>query len=103
VERLKTESEGLGLFVRSLVGLEPQAAHEAMSKFLNDTNASQNQISFVRMIVEQLTYNGAMSKDRLYEAPFTDIAVAGPDSVFTPAKVIELFSVIDEIRQRAVA
>jgi len=103
VERLKAETEGLGLFVRSLVGLEPQAANEAMSKFLSDASATQNQISFVRMIVEQLTYNGAMSKERLYEAPFTDIAVAGPDSVFTPAKVIELFAVIDNIRQRAVA
>jgi hypothetical protein len=39
-------------------------------------------------VVEQITYSGAMSKDRLYEAPFTDIPVAGPDSVFTSAKVI---------------
>ena len=103
VEQLKTETEGLGLFVRSLVGLELEAANQAMSKFLNDSNATKNQIAFVRLIVQQLTHDGAMRKGRLYESPFTDIAAAGPESVFSSAKVTELFAVMDDIRKRALA
>ena len=103
VEQLKTETEGLGLFVRSLVGLELEAANEAMSKFLSDSSATKNQIAFVRMIIQQLTHDGAMTKNRLYESPFTDLAAAGPESVFASAKVTELFAVIEDIRQRAVA
>ena len=103
VEQLKLETDGLGLFVRSLVGLELQAANDAMSKFLSDTSATKNQIAFVRMIVQQLTHDGAMTKNRLYESPFTDLAAAGPESVFASAKVTELFAVIEDIRHRAVA
>jgi type I restriction enzyme R subunit len=103
VEQLKLETNGLGLFVRSLVGLELEAANEAMSKFLSDSSATMNQIAFVRMIVQQLTHDGAMTKNRLYESPFTDLAAAGPESMFPSAKVTELFAVIEDIRQRAVA
>jgi type I restriction enzyme R subunit len=55
------------------------------------------------MVVQQLTHDGAMRKERLYESPFTDLAAAGPDSLFASDKVDELLSVIDEIRSRAVA
>jgi type I restriction enzyme R subunit len=103
VEQLKTETHGLGLFVRSLVGLELEAANAAMSKFLSDSSATKNQIAFVRLIVEQLTHDGAMANIRLYQSPFIDLAAAGPESVFASAKVTELFAVIEEIRQRAVA
>lgn len=103
VDQLKAETAGLGLFVRSLVGLEPEAAKDAMARFLNDAGATKNQIVFVRLIVDQLTRDGALSDARLYESPFTDIAATGPDSVFTPAKVTELFAVMADIRQRAVA
>jgi type I restriction enzyme R subunit len=103
VEQLKSETDGLGLFVRSLVGLELEAANAAMSKFLSDSSATKNQIAFVRMIVQQLTHDGAIIKRRLYESPFTDLAAAGPESVFATAKVTELFAVIEDIRQRAVA
>ena len=103
VEQLKTETEGLGLFVRSLVGLELEAANEAMSKFLSDSSATKNQIAFVRMIVQQLTHDGAMTKLRLYQTPFTDLAAAGPESIFAFAKATELCAVIEDIRQRAIA
>ena len=103
VAQLKTETDGLGLFVRSLVGLELEAANAAMSKFLSDSSATKNQIAFVRMIVQQLTHDGAMIKRRLYESPFTDIAAAGPESLFAASKVIELIAAVEEVRRRAVA
>ena len=76
VQRLKTETMGLGLQSCSLVGLELEAANAAMSKFLSDTSATNNQIVFVRMIVQQLTHDGAMAKIRLYQSSFTDLAAA---------------------------
>jgi type I restriction enzyme, R subunit len=103
VAKAREEANGLGLFVRSLVGLEREAANEAMAKFLNDANATAKQITFVRLIVDQLTQDGAMSDARLYESPFTDVAATGPNSVFAPAQVTQLFAVMAEIRQRAVA
>lgn len=103
IEKAKGEAKGLGLFIRSLVGLERDAANEAMAVFLNDTTANSKQLAFVRLVVEHLTHDGAMTDDRLYEAPFTDIAVTGPDSVFIPAKVTQLFAVMADVRQRAVA
>lgn len=103
VDRARDEAHGLGLFVRSLVGLDRNAAVEAMSEFLNDANATNNQIEFVNMIVEFLTIDGAISADRLYATPFTALSPTGPDAVFGIAKAERLFNVIEEIRQRAVA
>lgn len=103
VEKAKEEGHGLGLWVRSLVGLERNAAMEAMAEFLNDVNASKSQMEFARMIVDYLTVDGAIDAARLYATPFTAIAPTGPDAVFGQQKVERLFAVIDEIRQRAVA
>jgi type I restriction enzyme R subunit len=103
VNMAREEGHGLGLWVRSLVGLDRNAAVEAMAEFLNDTNATAAQIEFAKMIVEYLTVDGAIDAGRLYETPFTAVSATGPDSVFGTAKVERLFAVIEDIRQRAVA
>ena len=103
VDKAREEAHGLGLWVRSLVGLDRSAAVEAMSEFLNDKNATASQIEFAKMIVDYLTVDGAIAAERLYETPFTSIAATGPDTVFGKAKVERLFAVIDDIRKRAVA
>ena len=63
----------LGEFVREIVGLDMNAAKEAFSKYLNDTNLDSRQIYFVNQIVEYIVHNGMM-KDLsvLQEPPFTD-------------------------------
>ncbi len=63
----------LGEFVREIVGLDMNAAKEAFSEFLNDTNLDSRQIYFVNQIVEYIVHNGIM-KDLsvLQESPFTD-------------------------------
>jgi type I restriction enzyme, R subunit len=50
--RAAEESHGLGLFVRSLVGLDRAAATEAFSAFLADTTYTPAQIDFVLTIDE---------------------------------------------------
>ena len=74
-----------------------------MNEFLSDKNATAKQHEFIKLIVEELTKNGAMSDDRLYESPFVDVTPTGPESIFGISRVRRLFETIGVIRQRAVA
>ncbi len=101
--KAKVECEGLGLFVRSLVGMEREAAKEALGHFAAGSTLSANQIEFVNLIVDQLTAHGAMKPELLYETPFTDMNPHGPDGIFNSAQVDELLELLSRIRARAVA
>ncbi len=103
ISRAKDESKGLGLFVRSLVGLDRQAAKRALGNFAIGKALTANQIEFVDRIVDQLTANGVMDEALLYESPFTDFSSRGVDGVFTSAEVTELMSVLKDVRVRAAA
>jgi type I site-specific restriction endonuclease len=99
----KAESHGLGLFVRSLVGMDLEAAKEALAGFLSGKTLGANQIEFVDLIVNHLTEHGVMNAALLYESPFTDITPTGPDGLFTSAQVDELVLLLGEVHDRAVA
>jgi type I restriction enzyme R subunit len=103
IERAKSESQGLGLFVRSLVGMDREAAKDALGAFLTGKALSGNQIEFVNLIVDHLTERGVIEAARLYESPFTDITPRGPDGIFSTAQVDELMGVLESIRSAAVA
>ncbi len=103
VAKAKEESHGLGLFVRSLVGLDRQAAKNALAGFLASENFSASQIEFLNLIVDHLTEHGSMEIARLYESPYTDINSNGVDGVFAPAVVERLISILEDVRERAVA
>jgi hypothetical protein len=87
IDEAKEKSEGLGLFIRSLVGLDREAAMQAFSEFLKGSTATPDQIEFIELVVQELTLNGVMEADRLFQSPFTDISSQGPLGVFPPAKV----------------
>ena len=91
------------LFVRSLVGLDREAATEAFDRYLSDASFSANQLRFIQLVVEHLTANGVMEVARLYESPFTDNAPQGPDMIFTEDQVDGIVSILDQVRVRAVA
>jgi type I restriction enzyme, R subunit len=103
VERAKTESHGLGLFVRSLVGMEREAAKQALAGFLAGKTLGAHQIEFVSLIVDHLTEHGVMEARRLYESPFTDLTPRGPEGLFSESAVDELIAVLDEVRRTAIA
>ena len=103
IVKAKSESEGLGLFVRSLVGLDRQAAKNALGAFLVGGSLRANQIQFLDEIVTHLTEHGVLEPARLYESPYTDINPQGVDGVFDTAQVDELIAILDVVRKRAIA
>jgi type I restriction enzyme R subunit len=92
---------GLGLFVRSMVGLDREAAKRAFDGFLAGKTLNSNQIHFVNLVIDYLTQAGWMSAAQLYESPFTDFSPRGVEGVFDSAQVTHLVSIIDSIRQAA--
>lgn len=92
---------GLGLFVRSLVGLDRAAAKEAFASFLNGTQTTSSQIEFINLIIDHLTEHGVMEPNRLYESPFTDINPKGVEGVFSAPQVDELLKILSTITANA--
>jgi type I restriction enzyme, R subunit len=103
IARAKAESNGLGIFVRTLVGMDRESAKSAIAEFIRDRTMTANQIEFINLIVEQLTEHGVMAASRLYESPFTDRSPQGPDAMFGSAGVDEIIAVLDAVRATAIA
>lgn len=103
VRRAKEASNGLGLFIRSLIGLDREAAKTALATFIAGTTFSSHQLDFVNLIVNHLTEHGYMEPGLLYESPYTDFSSVGVEGVFRSEQVDELVAILADIRQRAVA
>lgn len=102
VELAKEQSHGLGLFVRSLIGLDREAAVEAFGAYLDGTKFTADQIHFINLIINELTANGVMEPARLYEAPYTDHAPTGPEAVFSESDVDSIVDILRTVRANAV-
>jgi type I restriction enzyme R subunit len=103
IDRAKAESHGLGLFVRSMVGMDREAAKQALAGFLAGKTLGGNQVEFVNLIVNHLTEHGVMEAARLYESPFTDLTPRGPEGLFSTSTVDELIAALDDLRRTALA
>ncbi|KQO11812.1 restriction endonuclease subunit R [Agreia sp. Leaf244] len=97
------EANGLGLFVRSVVGLDRAAATDALGAFTGGVALTANQHTFVDLLVEQLTRSGVVSPRLLYSAPFVDVAPQGPEDLFSEAQVTELVATLKRIQSTAEA
>jgi type I restriction enzyme R subunit len=102
LEQVRREG-GVGLFVRSLVGLDREAAKQAFAGFIAAHNPRADQIEFLNLIIDSLTEQGVMDPARLYESPFTDADPLGVEGIFKDAQVIELIGILNDVRTRAVA
>ena len=101
IARAAEECKGFGLFVRSLVGLDRNAAKELFANYLAEGTHSVIQIRFINTVIDELTSKGAMDPARLYDPPFSDLAPTGPEGLFTSAEAGEIFNLLNLIRNRA--
>ncbi len=93
--------ESLSKFIRTLVGLDRNAAKKAFSKYLDGTRFKATQIRFIEMLIEYLTKSGVMDPGRLYEQPFTGFHYEGVDGVFESAVAGEIIEIILQINSNA--
>ena len=103
IEEAKAASNGLGLFIRSLVGLNREAAKRAFESFLSNKILNANQIEFVNLVIDHLTQSGWLDPSRLYETPFIDFSARGVEGVFKPDEVTQLITILNEVRRTAMA
>lgn len=101
VHQAAAEAGGLGLFIRSLVGLDHEAAKAAMGEFISNSTFTATQIEFIDKIVSHLTARGVMEARLLYESPFIDVAPLGPEALFTDDQVNRIVSILNRIRETA--
>ena len=97
------DASGLGLFIRSVVGLDRAAAKTAMAETIDLGRLGAVQIQFVNLVVDYLTRRGVLPAEALYEDPFTGIAPEGPDGLFAGEQVDRLIEALHVVHDNAVA
>ncbi|ULA58100.1 MAG: Type I restriction-modification system, restriction subunit R [Nitrospira sp.] len=103
IRQAAVNAKGLGLFVRSLVGMDRSAAKEALAGFITGKTFTGNQLEFINLVVDHLTEYGLMEPARLYESPFTDLSPHGPDGLFKPGELDDLIHILEVVRATALA
>jgi|SRR6516165_271243 len=102
MDRIRQDG-GLGIFVRSLVGLDRAAAVRAFDKFIEGRKLTAHQHEFVDMVIDHLTARGMMDPRLLYESPFTDLDPLGVAGVFGEGDVVQLIQILRDVEGRAAA
>jgi type I restriction enzyme R subunit len=95
------KQQGLGLFIRSLIGLDREAAKAAFASFLSNRPLTGSQIEFINLIIDHLTEHGIIEPKRLYESPFTDYTPRGVEGLFDPPQVKELLKIVSTVDSNA--
>ena len=101
---IKSQGEQpLGKFIRSIVGMDANAAKKAFSEFLNAGNLSADQIRFIDMIIDYLTKNGVIDAEMLFEEPFTTFHIEGIAGLFDEEKTTRILTILRRIDANAAA
>ena len=91
----------LGEFVRSIIGLDANAAQAVFADFIQLSNLQPDQMTFINTIISFLTTNGIIDKTMLFEAPFTNIHDQGLLGVFKEGNASKVINLIDQINRNA--
>jgi type I restriction enzyme R subunit len=94
----------LGKFIRSIVGLDTNAAKLAFGEILSGQTLNAQQIRFMDTIINFFTVKGVIEPAMLFEPPFTDLSASGIMGVFdeiTSTKIISLINLINETADAA--
>ena len=87
----------LSKFIRTIVGMEINAAKEAFASLISSQNFNSDQIRFIDIIIKFLSANGIIEPDRLFDPPFTEVNSKGVTGLFDNKVVKEIFAVIEVI------
>ena len=101
IDRVINQAGNLGVFIRSIVGLDRNAAKAVFSDFLDEQSYNADQITFVNLLIDELTAAGVVAARRFYEAPFADVAPQGPEMIFQGEDLERLFEAVEQVTQRA--
>jgi type I restriction enzyme R subunit len=93
--------EPLGVFIRSIVGLDTKAAQQAFSEFIDAGNLSSAQMVFIQNIIDHLTINGTIDPGMLFEPPFTDLSQDGVYGLFDDGQAQRIVTIIEGINDNA--
>jgi type I restriction enzyme R subunit len=93
--------EPLGVFIRSIIGLEVKAAQNAFAEFLQAGSLRADQMTFIQNIITYLTKNGTIEPSMLFEPPFTDMNDQGLMGIFEDSDAHKVISIIERINENA--
>lgn len=85
----------LGKFIRSILGLDIEAANRAFADFINSPSLRADQMTFIQKIINYLTKNGVIEKRMLFEPPFTEQHQDGVIGLFDDAEATKIISIVD--------
>ncbi len=94
-------SAPLGVFIRSIIGLDIKAAQDAFAEFLKAGNLRADQMTFIQGIISYLTKNGTIEPSMLFEPPFTDVNDQGLMGVFDDGASHRIVCIVEEINKNA--
>lgn len=103
LDAARADADGLGLFVRHLIGLDRGAAKSAFGAFLEGKTWTANQIEFLDLLINHLVNDGFVEPARMYESPFIDLAPKGPEGLFTDTQVDQLVAILRAVKETAQA
>jgi type I restriction enzyme R subunit len=94
-------NQPLGVFIRSIIGLDIKAAQEAFSEFLNSGKLKADQVTFIQNIINYLNKNGTIEPSMLFEPPFTDLNDYGLNGVFDDTSAYKIISIVEHVNENA--
>lgn len=98
----RRQAGGLGLFLRSVTGLDYETATAAFDAFQAGKTYSADQMHFLQMLIRYLATNGTVSPDELFAPPFTGLAPTGPYALFPDADVRAMADILDTVKRTAI-
>ncbi len=97
-----TGGRSLATFIRSLLGMDINAAKEAFGEFLQTDRFSAAQIHFINTIINALCKNGVIDKRQLFETPFINSNHEGLSGVFAEGEARRVIEILDVLNGSAV-
>lgn len=91
----------IGHFIRSILGLERQAALAAFADFTTKGNLTADQQHFLDYIINYFVQRGVVQPRQLYDRPFTELHINGPDGVFSDDDCDNIISIIRKVNKQA--